>query len=101
VPVPGGTGHWWFRFSVMLALSVVIAVLGLSLDSDAVMIGAMLVAPLMTPLIGTATAPVMGWPRRLAQAGLAVLAGSARTSRSCSASPSSRPSPRRRRPAPG
>ena len=76
-PVAGGTGHWWFRFSVMLALSVVIAVLGLSLNSDAVVIGAMLVAPLMTPLIGTAAALVMGWPRRLAQAGLAVLAGSA------------------------
>jgi uncharacterized hydrophobic protein (TIGR00271 family) len=62
---------------VMLALSVVIAVLGLSLNSDAVVIGAMLVAPLMTPLIGTAAALVMGWPRRLAQSALAVLAGSA------------------------
>ena len=61
----------------MLALSVVIAVLGLSLDSDAVIIGAMLIAPLMTPVIGTAAALVMGWPRRLAQAALAVLAGSA------------------------
>ena len=39
-PVAGGAGHWWFRFTVMLALSVVIAVLGLSLNSDAVAIGA-------------------------------------------------------------
>ena len=75
-PDAGSTGHWWFRFSVMLTLSVVIAVLGLSLDSDAVVIGAMLIAPLMTPITGTAAALVMGWPRRLAQSGLAVLAGS-------------------------
>ena len=75
-PAPGGAGHWWFRFSVMLTLSVVIAVLGLSLNSDAVVIGAMLIAPLMTPITGTAAALVMGWPRRLAQSGLAVLAGS-------------------------
>ena len=76
-PEAGSAGHWWFRFMVMLVLSVVIAVLGLSLNSDAVVIGAMLIAPLMTPLIGTAAALVMGWPRRLAQSGLAVLAGSA------------------------
>ena len=76
-PEAGGSGHWWCRFMVMLVLSVVIAVLGLSLNSDAVVIGAMLIAPLMTPLIGTAAALVMGWPRRLAQSGLAVLAGSA------------------------
>jgi uncharacterized hydrophobic protein (TIGR00271 family) len=76
-PEAGGTGHWWFRFMAMLGLSVVIALLGLSMDSDAVVIGAMLVAPLMTPLLGTAAALVMGWPRHLAQSGLAVLAGSA------------------------
>ena len=76
-PEAGRAGRWWFRFTVMLALSVVIAVLGLSLDSDAVIIGAMLIAPLMTPIIGTAAALVMGWPRRLGQAGLAVLAGAA------------------------
>jgi len=40
-PQAGGAGHWWFRFSVMLTLSVVIAVLGLSMNSDAVVIGAM------------------------------------------------------------
>ena len=61
----------------MLALSVIIAELGLSLDSDAVIIGAMLIAPLMTPILGTAAALVMGWPRRLGQAALAVLAGAA------------------------
>lgn len=76
-PEAGETAHWWFRFSVMLTLSVMIAVLGLSMNSDAVVIGAMLVAPLMTPLIGTAAALVMGWPGRLAQSGLAVAAGTA------------------------
>ena len=76
-PEAGRAGRWWFRFTVMLALSVIIAALGLSLDSDAVIIGAMLIAPLMTPIIGAAAALVMGWPRRLGQAALAVLAGSA------------------------
>ena len=76
-PKAGLAGRWWFRFAAMLALSVIIAVLGLSLDSDAVIIGAMLIAPLMTPIIGTAAALVMGWPRRLGQAALAVLAGAA------------------------
>lgn len=76
-PEAGRAGEWWFRFAVMLALSVVIAVMGLSMNSDAVVIGAMLIAPLMTPLIGTAAAIVMAWPRRLAQSALAVLAGSA------------------------
>jgi hypothetical protein len=31
----------------------------------------------MTPLLGTAAALVMGWPRRLAESALAVVAGSA------------------------
>jgi uncharacterized hydrophobic protein (TIGR00271 family) len=46
--------HWAFRFSVMLTLSVVVAVMGLSADSAAVVIGAMLLAPLMQPVLATA-----------------------------------------------
>ena len=37
--------HWGFRFTTMLTLSVVVAVMGLSADSAAVVIGAMLLAP--------------------------------------------------------
>lgn len=57
--------HWWFRFSVMMGLSVMISVMGLSLNSVAVVIGAMLIAPLMTPVLGISAALVMGWFGRL------------------------------------
>lgn len=74
---PGDRG--WYRFAVMMVLSIVIAVMGLSLDSPAVVIGAMLIAPLMTPVIGFAAALSMGWPRRMASSGaviaLATLSG--------------------------
>lgn len=53
------------RFGTLMALSVMIAVLGLMADSTAVVIGAMLVAPLMAPVQATAAALVMGWPKRI------------------------------------
>ncbi len=43
--------HWAFRFFVMITLSVIVAVMGLSLNSAAVVIGAMLLAPLMQPVL--------------------------------------------------
>ena len=43
--------HWVYRFGVMLTLSVIVAVMGLSLNSAAVVIGAMLLAPLMQPVL--------------------------------------------------
>ncbi|MGB0257062.1 MAG: TIGR00341 family protein [Coraliomargarita sp.] len=52
--------HWNMNFAVMLGCSVLIAGLGLLQNSVAVIIGAMLVAPLMTPLIGTGLALVQG-----------------------------------------
>jgi uncharacterized hydrophobic protein (TIGR00271 family) len=52
------------RFSILLALSVSIAVFGLAADSAPVVIGAMLVSPLTTPLMGLAASLVLGWPRR-------------------------------------
>lgn len=45
--------NWAFRFTVMLTLSVVVAVMGLSLNSAAVVIGAMLLAPLMQPVLAS------------------------------------------------
>ena len=53
-----------YRFGILLALSVLIATFGLSLNSTAVIIGAMLVAPLMTPILAFSAATVMGWPQR-------------------------------------
>jgi uncharacterized hydrophobic protein (TIGR00271 family) len=49
----------------MLLLSVAIATFGILQDSTAVVIGAMLIAPLMTPIIGTAAGAVNGWPKRI------------------------------------
>ncbi len=47
-------------FYLMLGLSVVVAVMGLSANSAAVVIGAMLLAPLMTPVLATAASLAMG-----------------------------------------
>jgi uncharacterized hydrophobic protein (TIGR00271 family) len=52
-------------FWVLLILSTAIATLGIMADSTAVVIGAMLVAPLMTPIMAVSVAIVNGWPRRV------------------------------------
>lgn len=52
-------------FFVLIGLSTLIASLGLLLSSPAVVIGAMLVAPLMSPMIGAGMAIVLGNPRFL------------------------------------
>ncbi|MGI9483604.1 MAG: DUF389 domain-containing protein [Hyphomicrobiales bacterium] len=57
--------RYWGRFSIMLAISVVIATAGLYRNSGAVVIAAMLIAPLMTPILGIATSLVLGWTKRL------------------------------------
>ena len=59
-----------------MMLSTAIAVFGILGDSTAVVIGAMLVAPLMFPVLGVAAAIVMGWPRRVVSRALLVAAGS-------------------------
>lgn len=61
-------------FWVLLVLSVAIATLGVLADSTAVVIGAMLVAPLMTPIMGTSAAIVNGWVRRVSTS-MATVAG--------------------------
>ena len=58
-----GRARWSFDFAVLMILATLIAGLGLLADSAAVVIGAMLVAPLMTPLLGGGLAMVQGnWP---------------------------------------
>ena len=52
------------RMTVLMVLSTIIATAGLISDSAAVVIGAMLVAPMMTPVMAAAGAVVMGWSRR-------------------------------------
>ncbi|NQU36259.1 MAG: DUF389 domain-containing protein [Actinobacteria bacterium] len=62
---------WW----VMLGLSVVIGTYGILQNSTAVVIGAMLIAPLMTPIVGAAGAIVNGRKTRLVHSLLLVWAG--------------------------
>lgn len=64
------------RFGLMLTLSVTIAVMGLAADSAAVVIGAMLIAPLMTPIMTFSAAVGLGLGRRAIQAAFLVVAGS-------------------------
>lgn len=54
-----------FDFIALISLSTLIAALGLVRDSGAVVIGAMLVAPLMTPLVAVGLALVQGNERLL------------------------------------
>lgn len=68
---------WVWRFATLMALSVSLASLGLVADSPAVIIGAMVVAPLMGPVLGVSAAVVMGWRRRgLEQAMIVLMAAS-------------------------
>ena len=53
---------------LMLGLSVVIGTLAVLQDSTAVIIGAMLIAPLMTPIMAMAAGVVGGWRDRVASA---------------------------------
>lgn len=58
-----GKAHWNFDFAALMVMATLIASLGLLANSVAVVIGAMLVAPLMMPLIGSGLALVQGnWP---------------------------------------
>ncbi|MDI6769799.1 MAG: hypothetical protein QMD04_08995 [Anaerolineales bacterium] len=54
------TSHPDFDFFLLVVLSCVIATLGLLTNSAAVIIGAMLVAPLMSPIIGLGLASMTG-----------------------------------------
>ncbi|MCA8923507.1 MAG: DUF389 domain-containing protein [Planctomycetes bacterium] len=62
-------------FMVLISLSTAIACLGLLQDSTAVVIGAMLVAPLMTPMIGSGFALVQGNLVLMRRAALTIVMG--------------------------
>jgi APA family basic amino acid/polyamine antiporter len=62
-------------FFVMITLSATIATLGLLLDSAAVIIGGMLVAPLMSPIIGIALSIALGNVRLLRDAAESTIKG--------------------------
>ncbi len=69
----------YVRFGVLLFLSVVIASGGVLGDSTATVIGAMIVAPLMTPIMATALGVVTGDLRHLGRSLLTVAMGVAAT----------------------
>lgn len=56
---------YWKRFAMLLSLSVVAATMGLVRNSGPVVIAAMLIAPLMTPILGIAASMVIGRNRRV------------------------------------
>ena len=64
-----------FSFHFMLGLSTIIATLGLLSNSAAVIIGAMIVAPLMGPIVGMAYSTAMGNRRLLRRSSFTVFKG--------------------------
>jgi uncharacterized hydrophobic protein (TIGR00271 family) len=63
------------RFWVLLVLASVIATAGVVADSTATVIGAMIVAPLMTPILGVAVGLVLADHRPLVRSSLLVVLG--------------------------
>ena len=69
------SSHPDFDFFLLVVLSCIIATLGLLTDSPAVIIGAMLVAPLMSPIIGLGLASLTGDAILFRNAGIALARG--------------------------
>jgi uncharacterized hydrophobic protein (TIGR00271 family) len=69
------TAHRLINFFVLLLLATVIATFGVLSDSTATVIGAMIVAPLMGPIMAAAAAIVMGSAQRALRALALVAAG--------------------------
>jgi len=65
-------GRWFF---VLVALSSVVATIGLMRDSVAVVIGAMVIAPLLGPNMALALGTVLGEGRLIRRAALALVSG--------------------------
>ena len=64
-----------FSFHFMLGLSAIIATLGLLANSVAIIIGAMIIAPLMGPIVGMAYSTAMGNRKLLRRSSLTLLKG--------------------------
>jgi len=63
------------RFMLVMVFASVISAAGVLADSTAVVIGAMLVAPLINPMMGMGLSLVTGWPNRLGRSTVVVLIG--------------------------
>lgn len=64
-----------FDYFLLVVLSCSIATFGLITDSTAVIIGAMLVAPLMSPILGLSLASISGEKLMFQRAGIALIEG--------------------------
>jgi uncharacterized hydrophobic protein (TIGR00271 family) len=64
-----------WRFGIFMALAATIATFGIATDSTAVVIGAMLIAPLMAPILGVSAGLINGRLRLATWSGLIALAG--------------------------
>lgn len=69
------TSHPGFDYFLLVILSSVIATLGLLIDSGATIIGAMLVAPLMSPIVGVGLGSIRGDEKLLRNAVAALIRG--------------------------
>ncbi len=67
--------RYYEQFGMLLLLATIIASAGIIGDSTAAVIGAMIIAPLMTPIMATATALVTGNMRRAGRSLLLVVVG--------------------------
>lgn len=67
--------RWRAEFMAMLSLAAAIAAVGLLQSSPAVVIGAMLVAPLMTPMLGAGLGIAQGNPQLARRAAAAIVRG--------------------------
>lgn len=74
-PEGANTTSTIINFTLLMVLSSGIAIMGVLGDSTAVVIGAMLVAPLISPILGIGLAIVMGWEDRLARSSAMTLWG--------------------------
>lgn len=72
---PGERIAYLWRFFTLIVLSTLLAAFGLAADSVAVIIGAMLVAPLMTPILAVAASLLLADLRRVATSLLVIAAG--------------------------
>jgi len=63
------------RFWILIVLSSIIAAAGVAADSSATVIGAMIVAPLMTPILGTMLSVVLADRMNLTRSLLIVVGG--------------------------
>lgn len=81
VPIASLNRNLWrlsvpsFSFHFMLALSAIIATLGLLANSVAIIIGAMIIAPLMGPIVGMAYSIAMGNRKLLRRSSFTLLKG--------------------------